>query len=102
MSQSLPETEEEMLKIVGVTKANFEKYGKQLLEITQEAAANKFGKYYIKQHTILYIYSNYKVNYLNSLKEKRQIQLNCTKQADLKLRLIKMNTFINFNQNKVK
>lgn len=44
MSQSLPETEEEMLKIVGVTKANFEKYGKQLLEITQEAAANKFGK----------------------------------------------------------
>lgn len=47
MSQSLPETEEEMLKIVGVTKANFEKYGRQLLEITQEAAANKFGKNYI-------------------------------------------------------
>lgn len=44
MSNSLPETEEEMLKIVGVTKANFEKYGRQLLEITQEAAANKFGK----------------------------------------------------------
>jgi len=44
MSHSLPETEEEMLKIVGVTKANFEKYGRQLLEITQEAAANKFGK----------------------------------------------------------
>lgn len=43
MSHSLPETEEEMLKIVGVTKANFEKYGRQLLEITQEAAANKFG-----------------------------------------------------------
>ncbi|XP_025200785.1 Bloom syndrome protein homolog isoform X2 [Melanaphis sacchari] len=42
MSHSLPETEEEMLKIVGVTKANFEKYGRQLLEITQEAAANKF------------------------------------------------------------
>ncbi|XP_022183329.1 Bloom syndrome protein homolog [Myzus persicae] len=42
MSNSLPETEEEMLKIVGVTKANFEKYGRQLLEITQEAAANKF------------------------------------------------------------
>lgn len=48
MSQSLPETEEEMLKIVGVTKANFEKYGRQLLEITQEAAANKFGKNYFK------------------------------------------------------
>jgi len=42
MSYSLPETKEEMLKIVGVTKANFEKYGQQLLEITQEAAANKF------------------------------------------------------------
>ncbi|KAL5239921.1 hypothetical protein ACI65C_007331 [Semiaphis heraclei] len=42
MSHSLPETEEEMLKIVGVTKANFDKYGRQLLEITQEAAANKF------------------------------------------------------------
>lgn len=44
MSQSLPETEEDMLKIVGVTKANFEKYGRQLLEITQEASANKLGK----------------------------------------------------------
>lgn len=44
MSYSLPETEEEMLKIVGVTKANFEKYGRQFLEITQEAAANKFSK----------------------------------------------------------
>ncbi|XP_050543933.1 recQ-like DNA helicase Blm [Daktulosphaira vitifoliae] len=42
MSRILPETEEQMLKIVGVTKANFEKYGRQLLEITQEAAANKF------------------------------------------------------------
>lgn len=48
MAQTLPETEEEMLKIVGVTKANFEKYGRQLLEVTQEAAANKFGKYYFK------------------------------------------------------
>ncbi|XP_025411035.1 Bloom syndrome protein homolog isoform X1 [Sipha flava] len=42
MSQSLPETEEEMLKIVGVTKANYEKYGRQLLKVTQEAAADKF------------------------------------------------------------
>lgn len=49
MSQSLPETEEEMLKIVGVTKANFEKYGRQLLKITQEAAADKFGKVYFKR-----------------------------------------------------
>lgn len=47
MSHSMPETEEDMLKIVGVTKANFEKYGKQLLEITQEAAASKFGKNFI-------------------------------------------------------
>lgn len=52
MAQSLPETEEEMLKIVGVTKANFEKYGRHLLEITQEAVANKFGLNYLKQYTI--------------------------------------------------
>lgn len=44
MSQILPETKEEMLKIVGVTKANFDKYGQQLIEITLEAAANRFGK----------------------------------------------------------
>lgn len=50
MSQILPETEEEMLKIVGVTKANFDKYGHQLLEITLQAAANKFGKHYIKNN----------------------------------------------------
>lgn len=55
MSHSLPETEEEMLKIVGVTKANFEKYGRQLLEITQEAAANKFGK-------IIFIF-NWRISY---------------------------------------
>lgn len=48
MSLSMPETEEDMLKIVGVTKANFEKYGRQLLTITQEAAADKFGKYYFE------------------------------------------------------
>jgi len=57
MSQSLPETEEEMLKIVGVTKANFEKYGRQLLEITQEAAANKFGK-------IIFTF-NWRISYVN-------------------------------------
>lgn len=48
MSLSMPETEEDMLKIVGVTKANFEKYGRQLLKITQEAAADKLGKQYLK------------------------------------------------------
>lgn len=46
MSQTLPETKEEMLKIVGVTQANFDKYGHQLLEITLEAAANRFGKHF--------------------------------------------------------
>ncbi|KAK9507480.1 hypothetical protein O3M35_007332 [Rhynocoris fuscipes] len=33
MSKELPRNEEEMLKIVGVTKANFDKYGKELLTI---------------------------------------------------------------------
>ncbi|XP_039292591.1 Bloom syndrome protein homolog [Nilaparvata lugens] len=41
MSRDLPESEMEMLKIVGVTKANFEKFGKPLLEITQAYAAEK-------------------------------------------------------------
>lgn len=36
MSKSLPETEEDMLNVVGVTKANFDKYGKQLLEVISE------------------------------------------------------------------
>ncbi|XP_071549733.1 recQ-like DNA helicase Blm [Panulirus ornatus] len=41
MSRSLPESEEEMLKIPHVTKANFEKYGQALLDITQRYAAQK-------------------------------------------------------------
>ncbi|CAL1683242.1 unnamed protein product [Lasius platythorax] len=41
MSQRLPETEEAMLQIPHVTKANFVKYGKALLEITQKYAAEK-------------------------------------------------------------
>lgn len=41
MAQELPETEAEMLKIPHVTKANFEKYGKELLAITQQYAAEK-------------------------------------------------------------
>ena len=45
MSQQLPETEEDMLKIPHVTKANFVKYGKALLDITQKYAAEKCGKY---------------------------------------------------------
>lgn len=52
MSQLMPENENEMLKIDGVTKSNFEKFGEPLLEITQQAAAEKLcNKIYI--HLIL-------------------------------------------------
>lgn len=43
MAQVLPESEEEMLKIPHVTKANFVKYGDALLEVTKEAAARRNG-----------------------------------------------------------
>ncbi|XP_053978074.1 recQ-like DNA helicase Blm [Hylaeus volcanicus] len=42
MSQKLPDNEEAMLQIPHVTKANFEKYGKALLDITQKYAAEKY------------------------------------------------------------
>ncbi|XP_076626851.1 Bloom syndrome helicase [Colletes latitarsis] len=42
MSQKLPDSEEAMLQIPHVTKANFEKYGKALLDITQKYAAEKY------------------------------------------------------------
>uniref|UniRef100_A0A182VYJ5 RecQ-like DNA helicase BLM n=1 Tax=Anopheles minimus TaxID=112268 RepID=A0A182VYJ5_9DIPT len=41
MAEKLPESAAEMLTLPHVTKANFEKYGKQLLEITQNYAAEK-------------------------------------------------------------
>ncbi|XP_076043264.1 Bloom syndrome helicase isoform X2 [Oratosquilla oratoria] len=41
MSQSMPESEEEMLKIPHVTQANYFKYGGALLEVTQRYAAQK-------------------------------------------------------------
>ena len=41
MAEKMPETEAEMLQIPYVTKANFEKYGKKFLEITQTYAAQK-------------------------------------------------------------
>lgn len=44
MSLLMPENEEEMLKIDGVTKSNFEKFGEPLLEITRQAAIEKSGK----------------------------------------------------------
>lgn len=43
MSQQLPCDREAMLKIPHVTVANFEKYGKALLEITQKYAQEKKG-----------------------------------------------------------
>lgn len=41
MAEQLPETESEMLAIPHVTKANFEKFGRELLAITQQYAAEK-------------------------------------------------------------
>lgn len=41
MAEKLPECEKDMLAIPHVTKANFEKYGQQLLQITQNFAAEK-------------------------------------------------------------
>ncbi|KAI5704649.1 hypothetical protein M8J75_007572 [Diaphorina citri] len=43
ISQNLPECEEDMLKIEGVTKANFDKYGKELLHISQQYAGQKLA-----------------------------------------------------------
>lgn len=45
MSKSLPESEEEMLRIPHVTKANFDKYGHSLLDVTQRFAAQKLGEF---------------------------------------------------------
>ena len=44
MSQQLPEDEEAMLRIPHVTKANYDKYGKALLDIIQKYANEKKGK----------------------------------------------------------
>lgn len=44
MSRSLPASEEEMLMIPHVTKANFDKYGSALLDVTQRYAAQKMSK----------------------------------------------------------
>lgn len=45
MSIKMPATEEEMLQLQHVTKANFEKFGKELLETTIAYAAEKLGWY---------------------------------------------------------
>lgn len=41
MSEKMPESEQEMLSIPHVTKANFEKFGQELLQITQQYSAEK-------------------------------------------------------------
>lgn len=69
MSQLMPVNEEDMLKIDGVTKANFEKFGLPLLEISQQAAAEKLG---IKQLLIIdirliIIYIYFYIVYLNNI-----------------------------------
>lgn len=43
MSERLPKTEEEMLKIDGVTQANLKKFGKCMLKITSDYAVKKEG-----------------------------------------------------------
>jgi len=39
----MPETPNEMLQLPGVTKANYDKYGTKLLDITVKYSADKFG-----------------------------------------------------------
>lgn len=43
MSIAMPETPHEMLQLPGVTKANFDKYGTKLLEITVKYSAEKYS-----------------------------------------------------------
>lgn len=45
MSRKMPTSEAEMLNIVGVTKANFDKYGKILVDIIEGFAAAKDGEF---------------------------------------------------------
>lgn len=45
MADQMPETEEDMLQVPHVTAANFVKFGRALLEITQHYAAQKLGEY---------------------------------------------------------
>lgn len=44
MAQKMPVCEEQMLSIPHVTKANFDKYGRELLEVTEKYAAEKVCK----------------------------------------------------------
>lgn len=47
MSNKLPTSEKEMLQLQYVTKANFDKFGNELLEIIQRYSAEKIGNYFI-------------------------------------------------------
>lgn len=63
MSINLPETKTDMLKIVGVTEANFEKYGRDLLKITEKFAEekHKISKYNLNLLSINMQNNNYHV-----------------------------------------
>lgn len=62
MSDRMPESEAEMLQIPHVTQANFVKYGKDLLIITQQYAAEKMCKWF----AVLELYQFNKFRLLNS------------------------------------
>lgn len=47
MSRDMPVSEEEMMRIPHVTQANFDKYGKEFLKITERYASEKLCKYLI-------------------------------------------------------
>lgn len=59
MSDRMPETEAEMLQIPHVTQANFVKYGKDLLIITQQYAAEKMCKHYSLMSWAKYAFKSY-------------------------------------------
>lgn len=52
MSIAMPETPDEMMQLPGVTKANFEKFGKRLLDVTVKHSAEKYGLLLTEQDTI--------------------------------------------------
>lgn len=43
MAKRMPSTKEEMLKIQHVTRANYDKFGPELLEITKESSDKRIG-----------------------------------------------------------
>lgn len=56
MAETMPETEEEMLLIPHVTQANFIKFGRDLLTITQQYAAEKLCNFFFFIFLILFSY----------------------------------------------